>query len=134
MADATHSDDDVREFTKDNPPHPNEGVWYRSRETVHAAGPFTNVKVGGKHHKDQAGYVVVEDALKHEQSKVKWVAADEFDEKYAPARLDDPIPRPQGPHFDAKEASEEQATGYQMDPQAEGDDVAAAVLQDPQKP
>jgi len=119
--------DDVREFTKDNPPAPNEGSWYRSKKMVHAAGPFTDVKVGGKHQKG-TGYVVIDDALENKDGKVSWVDASDFNEEFAPAGVAD-FPYNPGPHFDAHEASKEQAEGYQMDENVKGDLAAAQRLQ-----
>lgn len=123
------ADDDVREFSKDSPPAPGEGVHYRSKEMVFAAGPFTNVKVGGKKHAG-TGFVVVDDALSNSDSKVSWVDADDFNEKWAPASQAD-LPYNPGPHFDAHEASKEQAEGYQMDDKVKGDLEAGQQLQNP---
>ena len=121
------ADDDLREFTKDSPPHPNEGAWFRSRELVHAAFMPAGAKVGGKKH-DGPGYVVIDDALENKDGKVHWVDADEFNSKFAAAQQGD-MPYNPGPHFDAHEASKEQAEGYQMDPNVEGDRQAGDDLQ-----
>lgn len=122
------ADDDVQEFSKDNQPDPGTGTWYRSAEMVHATGPYADgAKVGGKRHKG-AGFIVVHDAVENKNGKIEWVDAADFNERFIPATPADPIPRPQGPHFDASEASEEQATGYQMDEKKQGDDVAARTI------
>jgi hypothetical protein len=52
-------EDEVQEFTKDNPPDPGSGSFYRSKEMVFASGPHTNVKLGGKLHKG-TGFIVDE--------------------------------------------------------------------------
>jgi hypothetical protein len=124
------ADDDVREYTKDNPPGPGEGAWYRSKEMVFAHGPLTNVKVGGKHHKDKAVYVVIEDVVENKHGKVKAVDAEEFRSQYIAANATDPIPDPPGPSTDdAHEASKDQATGFQFDDGVQGDDDARQVLE-----
>lgn len=123
---------DVPEFSKDSIPNANAGVWYRSTELVHAHGPFNESKVGGKKH-SEPGYVIIHDANTNASSKVEWVEASEFDARFRPISEADRPYNP-GPHFDAHEASEEQAEGYQMDAKVEGDREAAQVLQDPHRP
>lgn len=123
---------DVPEFSKDNIPNTGGGVWYRSTEMVHAYGPYNESKVGNKNH-DEPGFVIVHDANRNSSSKVEWVAADEFNERFRPISEADRPYNP-GPHFDASEASEEQAEGYQMDPLKEGDRESAQVLQDMHRP
>jgi hypothetical protein len=124
------ADEDVQEFTKDNPPGPGQGAWYRSKEMVYAHGPLTNVKVGGKHHKDTAVFVVIEDAVDNKQGKIKAVPATEFHEQFIAANATDPIPDPPGPSTpDAHEASKDQATGYQFEDGIQGDDEARQVLE-----
>ena len=120
--------DDVREFTKQEHLQPGEGSFYRSREVIFAAGPFQDVKVGGKKQSDP-GFVVVDDAQSNNDSKIHWMDADEFHEKYAPASQAE-LPYNPGPHFDAHEASKEQAEGYQMDDKVKGDLEAGQRLQD----
>ena len=122
--------DDVREFSKDNPPNPNEIVAYRAREVVYATFVPGKSKVGGKNH-DGPGFVIVGNALENKDSSVKFMDADEFQDKYAVANAADTQHRPMGPHFDADEASEQQADGYQFNPLKEGDVRAGQQLQNP---
>jgi hypothetical protein len=125
--------DDKPEFSKDSIPaeYAGAGVWYRSTEMVHAIEVADGAKVGGKN-QDGAGFVIVSDPLENKSSKVQWMDAAEFNEKYAPAGEQDRPYNP-GPHFDSHEASEDQAQGYQMEDGVEGDRESAQVLQDPRR-
>lgn len=126
------ADDDVRTFDKDNPPDPGTGVWYRSKEMIYASGPHTDVKVNNRRQKG-TGFVVDSAPVENKVGKLEWVDEDDFHEKWAVATAADPIPRPPGPHFDATEASREQAETYQFDPNVEGDEEARQRLQNPQE-
>lgn len=126
------ADDDVREFNKDNQPDTGTGVWYRSKEMIFVSGPHTDVKVNNKRQKG-TGFIVVGDAVENKHGKLEWIDEADFHDKWAVATAADPIPRPPGPHFDAEEASREQAEGYQMDPSVEGDVEAGQRLQNPQE-
>jgi predicted HNH restriction endonuclease len=118
--------DDVREFSKDNPPDPGTGSWYRSTKMVFATRVEGDAKVGGKKHRD--GFVVDDDPHGG-KGKYKFFEVADFNEEFMPAQPNDPIPRPQGPHFDAIKASEDQATGFQFDGRVEGDDAAARQIE-----
>lgn len=124
------ADEDVQEFNKDNPPGPGQGSWYRSKEMVFAYGPLVDVKVNNKNYKDNAIFVVIEDAVENKHGKLKPVDATEFREQFIAANATDPIPDPPGPSTDdAHEASKDQATGYQFEDGVQGDDDAAQVLE-----
>lgn len=126
MADEKN-DQDVEEVSKDNPPAAGSGSWYRSTKMVYATRYDGDVKVGGKKHSN--GFVVDDDPVGASHGKQSFVELADFNRDFAPAKPDDPIPRPQGPHFDALEASEEQATGFQFDGRVKGDDDAARQIE-----
>jgi hypothetical protein len=117
---------DVQEFDKENPPA-GSGAWYRSTKMVYAHRLEGDGKVGGKKVSD--GFVVDEAPHENKAGKLTFLELADFNQEFAPAQPNDPIPRPQGPHFDAIEASEEQATGFQFDNRVKGDDDAARQIE-----
>ena len=124
---ADDKNDDVQEFSKDNPPAGTSGSWYRSTKMVFAHRVEGDAKLGGK--KVSNGFIVDESPHENKQGKLSFLELADFNEEFAPAQANDPIPRPQAPHFDALEASEEQATGFQFDGRVKGDDDAARQIE-----